>query len=146
MVQKKAAIAVLDTHLETKEAIKAFHATGFDMKKLSFIGKDYLTVEQVIGYKNTSDHMSYWGKQGALWGPLWGSTALIATLYSIGIPNDSITKFETAIKSGRFVLIVHGTADDVRQANDILTTVGHEVEIHHSKGSITKAPFAAQNF
>ena len=45
---------------------------GFDMKKLSIVGKDYHTDEHVVGYYNTGDRMMYWGKLGAFWGGFWG--------------------------------------------------------------------------
>lgn len=32
-----------------------------------------------------------------------------AGLYGLGIPKDSIVKYETAIKTGKFVLIAHGS-------------------------------------
>jgi len=38
-----------------------------DMKKLSIVGKDYHTDENVVGYYNAGDRMKYWGKQGAFW-------------------------------------------------------------------------------
>jgi uncharacterized membrane protein len=48
--------------------------------------------------------------------------ALGAGLYSIGIPKDSIVKYETALKTDKFLLIVHGTAAEVAQARDIIAT------------------------
>ena len=42
------------------------------MKKLSIVGKDYHSEEQVVGYYTTGDRMMYWGKLGAFWGGLWG--------------------------------------------------------------------------
>ena len=48
--------------------------------------------------------------------------ALGAGLYSIGIPKDSIVKYETALKTDQFLLIVHGTAAEVAQARDIIKT------------------------
>ena len=42
------------------------------MQKLSIVGKDYQTEEEVIGYYNTGDRMKAWGKSGAFWGGLWG--------------------------------------------------------------------------
>jgi hypothetical protein len=45
---------------------------GFDMKKLSIVGRDYHTDENVVGYYNTGDRMKYWGKLGAFWGGFWG--------------------------------------------------------------------------
>jgi len=40
-----------------------------------------------------------------------GLTALGAALYSIGIPKDSVIKYETAVKADKFLVIVHGTKD-----------------------------------
>ena len=68
----KAVIAVYNTHAEAEAAVKELQIGGFDMKKLSVVGKDYHTDEQVVGYYNAGDRMKYWGKLGALWGGLWG--------------------------------------------------------------------------
>jgi hypothetical protein len=46
--------------------------------------------------------------------------ALGAGLYSIGIPKDSIVKYEAALKSDQFLLIAHGTAAEVAKAKGIL--------------------------
>ncbi|MGD0417932.1 MAG: general stress protein [Terriglobales bacterium] len=48
--------------------------------------------------------------------------ALGAGLYSIGIPKDSVVKYETALKTDQFLLIVHGTAAEVAKAKDIIET------------------------
>jgi hypothetical protein len=49
-----------------------------------------------------------------------GLSALGAGLYSMGIPKDSIIKYETAIKTGKYVLIFHGTTADVEKTRQIL--------------------------
>ena len=51
-----------------------------------------------------------------------GLSALGAGLYSMGIPKDSIVKYETALKTDQFVLIAHGTAAEVAKAKDIIET------------------------
>ena len=51
-----------------------------------------------------------------------GLSALGAGLYSIGIPKDSIVKYETALKTDQFLLIAHGTAAEVAKARDIIET------------------------
>lgn len=48
--------------------------------------------------------------------------ALGAGLYSIGIPKDSIVKYEAALQTDQFLLIAHGTAAEVAQAKDIIDT------------------------
>jgi hypothetical protein len=42
------------------------------MRKLSIIGKDYHTEENLVGYYSTGERMKYWGKLGAFWGGFWG--------------------------------------------------------------------------
>jgi hypothetical protein len=65
-------VAIYPTHQEAEAAIKELGRSGFDMKKLSIVGKDYHTDEQVIGYCTTGDRMMAWGKYGAFWGGVWG--------------------------------------------------------------------------
>ncbi len=72
MTDTNAVIAVYDTHSEAEKGVKELQRSGFDMKKLSVVGKDYHTDEQVVGYYNAGDRMKYWGKMGAFWGGLWG--------------------------------------------------------------------------
>ena len=62
-----------------------------------------------------------------------GATALGAALYSIGIPKDSIIKYETAVKLDNFLVIVHGSQDEVERASDVLgTNQDAEVSAHVS--------------
>lgn len=124
------------------------------MKKLSIVGKDYHTDENVIGYYNIGDRMKKWGSQGTFWGGLWGLlfgsafflvpgigplliagpfvgalegavalgglSALGAALVSLGIPKDSVIEYETEIKAGNFVVIAHGTTDELAHAKEML--------------------------
>jgi hypothetical protein len=46
--------------------------------------------------------------------------ALGAGLYSIGIPKDSIVKYETALKTDQFLVIAHGSAAEVATAKKII--------------------------
>ncbi len=162
MTDSNAVIAVYGTHSAAENAVKELQKSGFDMKKLSVVGKDFQTDEQVTGYYNAGDRMKYWGKMGAFWGGLWGLlfgaaffwvpaigpvlvagplaawiisalegavvvgglSAVGAGLYSIGIPKNSILKYETAIKADKFLLIAHGTAAETAKAKDILSTTG----------------------
>ena len=49
-----------------------------------------------------------------------GLTALGAGLYSLGIPKDSVLEYETAVKSGNYVLVAHGTPEEVAKAKSIV--------------------------
>jgi hypothetical protein len=65
-------VAVYDSHAAAEAAVRKLAKSGFDMKTLSIIGKDYSTEEGVVGFYNAGDRMKAWGKTGAFWGGLWG--------------------------------------------------------------------------
>src|ERR1700675_4477484 len=72
MAEYHAVVGIYTTHPEAEAAVKALQQAGFDMQKLSIVGKDYHTEEHVVGYYTTGDRMLYWGKLGAFWGGFWG--------------------------------------------------------------------------
>jgi hypothetical protein len=65
-------VATFDSHDRAEDAIRELQISGFDMKKLSIVGKDFHAEENVVGYYNAGDRMKYWGKLGAFWGGFWG--------------------------------------------------------------------------
>ena len=170
MNKHSAFVAIYKTHDEAESAIKALQASGFDMKQLSIIGRDYHTDEHVVGYYNAGDRMKYWGTMGAFWGGLWGFmfgsafffipgigpllvagplvgwiigalegavviggvSAIGAGLYSLGIPKDSVVQYESAFRSGKYVVLAHGTAEAVTRAREIIHRTNPEVlDDHH---------------
>src|SRR5580700_7544404 len=72
MNNNSAVVAIYNSHIEAEAAVKELQNGGFDMKKLSIVGRDYHTDENVVGYYNAGDRMKYWGKAGAFWGGIWG--------------------------------------------------------------------------
>lgn len=162
-------VAIYPSHIAAEAAVKKLQLAGFDMKKLSIVGRDYHTDEKVVGYYNVGDRMKAWGKTGAFWGGLWGFlfgsaffwipgvgpllvagplvswivgalqgaivvgglSAIGAGLYSLGIPKDSILRYEKALKTGKFIMIAHGSIDDTTQAKKILTRTKPEKLEHH---------------
>lgn len=162
MADEGGVVAVYNSHSEAEDGIKQLQKSGFDMKALSIIGKDYHTEEHPVGYYNVGDRMRYWGKLGAFWGGMWGLlfgwaffwvpgigpllaagpfvstivaalegaavtgglSALGAALFSLGIPKDSVLSYETAIKAGKFMVVAHGTGDEVAKAQSIFRSSG----------------------
>jgi hypothetical protein len=60
-----------------------------------------------------------------------GLSAIGAGLYSIGIPKDSILRYEVALKADKFLLIAHGTAAEVAKAKETIDrTSPVEVTVH----------------
>jgi hypothetical protein len=176
--EKNSVVAVFGQHSAAEHAIKELKDAKFDIKKLSIIGRDYHTEDNVVGFYSSGDRMKYWGKLGAFWGGIWGLlvgaavlfipgvgpivaagsvvtwiaaalegalvvgglSALGAGLYSLGVPRDSILKYETSVKAGKFILIAHGTADEVEKARGILQTAGAEqVNLHTPSEEATQA-------
>ena len=172
MLEKNSsAVGLFNSHEDAENAVKELQKCGYDMKKLSVVGKDYHTEENVIGYYNTGDRMATWGRFGLFWGWIWGLlfgsaflmvpgigavmvggplvaylisaaemavvtgglTALGGALASIGIPEDSVVRYETALKADKFILIVHGTFLEVEKAKDILMqSNAEEAAVHRA--------------
>ena len=69
------------------------------------------------------------GLQGAVLGG--GLSALVGALTAIGVPKDSVLRYETALKASKFLVIVHGGGDDIRRAHDVLAAAGSsDVQTH----------------
>lgn len=174
-------VAVYDTHVEAETAIRELQQMGFDMTRLSIVGKDYHSDEEVVGYYTAGDRMKSWGTTGAIWGGIWsllfgsafffipgvgpllvagplvgwivgalesavvvgGVSALGGALFSIGIPNDRIIAYETQIKAGKFVVIVHDAQSARDRAMIALEASKHtEVEKHVEKDAEKDAVLA----
>jgi uncharacterized membrane protein len=71
------------------------------------------------------------GLEGAV--VVGGVSALGAGLVSIGIPKDSVVNYETAVKSDKFLLVVHGTSDAVATAKNIIQGTNHSSYTVHGK-------------
>jgi hypothetical protein len=151
-------IAVHDTHGAAEASIRALSLAGFDMKKLSIIGKGYRTEERALGFYTTGDRVRAWGAAGGFWGAIWGLlvgpaifvlppvglvaaagpialalvaafegavvvggvSALCGALASIGVSQEQAIKYEADIVANRFLVIVHGSREDVDLARDML--------------------------
>ena len=69
-----------------------------------------------------------------------GLSAVGAGLYSMGIPKDSILQYETALKTDKFLLMVHGTAREVETARSVLeNTQPVNVTLHAAEAAGTAA-------
>ncbi len=61
-----------------------------------------------------------------------GLSAVGAGLVSIGIPKDSVVQYETALKTDKFLLMVHGSIAQVEKAKEILANTQPENVHFHS--------------
>ena len=51
-----------------------------------------------------------------------GLSAIGAGLYGMGIPKDSVVEYELALKTDKFLLMVHDKASEVEKAKNIIAT------------------------
>lgn len=57
MAKNSAVGAIYNSHTDAELSIKELEHAGFDMKKLSIVGRDYHTEEHVVSYYNSGDRM-----------------------------------------------------------------------------------------
>lgn len=155
-------IAIYNTHAQAEDAIRELNRSGFKMKQLSIIGKEYHTEEHPVGFYTHGDRIKAWGGTGAFWGALWGllfgaaffwvpgigllgaagpfvqvlvgaleGAAVIggisvmgAALANLGVPQDAVVKYETLLRANKYLLIAHGSAEEVEMARGIVGRTG----------------------
>lgn len=166
ITMNNAVVAIYKSHTETQAAVRDLQQSGFDMKKLSIVVRDYHTDEHVGGYANhIGDRLKYWGKMGALWGGAWGllfGSAFILTpgvgslfvagpvtgrivgglggaavtgglsapgaglYYDVDISRASFRRHKTAVNSCRFVEITLSNAEAAARSRDIINYASEE--------------------
>ena len=62
-----------------------------------------------------------------------GVSAVGAGLVSIGIPKDCVLKYDVALKTDKYVLVVHGTPEEVTNAKDIIEGTEHSSYTVHGE-------------
>ncbi len=169
ITHSNALVSVYKSHRDANSSVVELQNSGFGMRNLSVIGRDYNSDEDVVGCYNLGDRLKYWGSQGVFWGGVWGwlfgsaflfipgvgplvfagpivgwiigalegaavvvgLSALGAALLGMGIPKSSVLKFETALKTGKFIVIAHGTAEEVEHARAVMDRSPAEATEHH---------------
>ena len=128
-------LSVVGKGYETEEKVVGFYNIGDRIKFWGtrgafwggfwglFLGGLFMTIPVVghvvvLGYLAT---VAISGIESAIM--VGGLSALGAALYSIGVPKDSVLQYETALKADRFLVMAHGTAEEVARAKTILGTV-----------------------
>ncbi len=69
------------------------------------------------------------GLEGAV--VVGGVSAIGAGLISLGIPKDTVLQYETALKTGKFLVVAHGTAAEVAHARAIIERTHPETSAEH---------------
>ena len=53
-------VAPFEFYNGAEAAVRELQQSGFDMRKLSLVARDYHSEEHVVGCYNTGDRMAYW--------------------------------------------------------------------------------------
>ena len=127
---KSLSIVGRDTH--TDEHVVGYYTTGDRMKRWGAVGAFWggfwgllfgsgLFLIPGLGPILAAGPVVAWivaALEGAV--VVGGVSAIGAGLVSIGIPKDSVIKYDVALKTDKYVLVVHGTPDEVEKAKDII--------------------------
>lgn len=83
MSDKHEIVNIFSTHVEAEEAVLELQKAGFDMRKISIIGKDYQTTENVQGFLTWKDTAKVGAGEAGYWGSFFGG--LFGILTGVGL-------------------------------------------------------------
>jgi uncharacterized membrane protein len=138
---KSLSIAGKDTH--TDEHVVGYYNVGDRMKRWGTVGAFWggfwgllfgagMFAIPGLGPILVAGPLVAWivaGLEGAV--VVGGVSAFGAGLVSIGISKDSAIKYEVALKTDKYLLVVHGTRDAVEKAREIIGGMHHSsLDVH----------------
>ncbi len=164
-----ATLTVFKSQADAEAAIRQLARDGYDLGKVSIVGRDGDSDARVTGYLNEDGKGSSSAKAGMSWGGIRGMLvgsgfflvpgigslvvagpllrrivqsmgtvaspdklgAMGAGLSRLGIPRDSGLRCETALKSGKVVIIVEGSAMAMILAREVFRRTPVEVIEQH---------------
>jgi hypothetical protein len=145
---------VFNTHSEAKEAIEALNRSGFDVKKLSLVGKGYHSEEHPVGFYTAGDKIRSWGSTGAFWGSIWGmllapAVFLIPGLGVVGMAGPVVATLVGALEGavlggglsalGAALSKVGASKEEVIVYETALKADKYVLMIHANEDEVTKA-------
>lgn len=67
-------VHIYDSQSGAEKAIQRLQESGYNVKSLSILYRDYRVEQRVVGFFTTGDRVCRWGRCGFLWGALAGLT------------------------------------------------------------------------
>lgn len=105
MSEHNSLVASFANHHLAKTTVEKLHKAGFDMGKLSIVGKDRFDIAEKWGGAVVID----------------GLSVLDEEQYSC-IPRESVLDYEAELEVDRLLLVAHGTPDEIDKAKVIIDT------------------------
>lgn len=136
-------LSVVGKGYHTEETVAGFYNTGDRIRFWGsrgafwggmwglFFGGLFLTIP-VVGHVIVLGYLAA-AAISALEGAVvaGGLSAIGAAIASIGIPHDSVMRYETAIKADDFLVMAHGNREEVERARAVLGTMNPKhIEMH----------------
>jgi hypothetical protein len=121
MSEKNAVIAVYRDRAQAEGTLKQLKQSGFDATALSIVGKDNHSAaffaipgigRVVAGGPLVASIVR--ALEGNI--AVGGESVIGAALCNIGIPENCVLEYESAIQSNRFLLLAQGTAEELETA------------------------------
>ena len=98
MLQENATVAIYATPGQAQDAIKELEKSGFNLKRLSIVGKAYNEQDEVVAYYRQGDQMKCWGELSGFWNTL---SSIIRGWALFSIPSTGpLKKQRTGLRSG----------------------------------------------
>ena len=131
MLEENTTVSIYSNPDQVQEVLIELNEHGFDLKRVSIVGKAYRDQKELVAYYKQGDKLKCWGERSEFWNGLrgmlrewvqfsFGMSALGATLYSMGLARDRVQDCEEALRNGSYLLIVHGPAQEVMKAKRII--------------------------
>ena len=160
MSNNDSVVAICHSDEKAWQAVRKMQQSGFGIDKLSVVGNSAPAgVDKSGGYK-AGDWIKKWDFPSdatlfsipdigplAIGGPLVAAiaegqeagsvqaefSALGAGLWRCGIPRDNVPHYETAVKSDKYLVIVHCTPDEVIRVKEIFEPLQVvDIAVHHA--------------
>lgn len=147
--ERNATVAVYGDLSLAEDAVRSLEREGLEKSHLPIIAKGMNTERHVTGFDTHIERESRWaGYRACCSGRFFlipgvghvaiggysimtggvgvGAGALTAALSTVGVPDDAVIRYSTAIKADKQVLIAHGGRIDVERAREVLAGTGAE--------------------
>jgi Heat induced stress protein YflT len=136
---EQSVVGVYETLAKAEQAVRELDRQGFPLQQVSIIGHDADRELQVQGDVTVEDEAKQGVRSaalavgafgllaGAVAGAAWGG--VLGGLLGWAVSTQHFLKYEEHLRAGKYLVIAHGSAEEVERARHILDHSGVE-ELH----------------
>ena len=136
---KKASVVACYKHPEgVMQSVRKLKKYGFDIKKVSIAGKGYQPCSSLFIISGLGPIAVGGPLVGAIVRGFGGDTyfrglnALREGLCSVGIPKESLFRYETALKNGMCLVFVQGWVNEIAEVKSVFaSSKAIEITVHY---------------